>query len=276
MPRKILIAGEGGQGIQTIAKILAKAAKESGKKLSYIPSFGVEQRGGVSLSFVQIGEEKASYPRFYKADILVIFCNRAVSVISKYINENTLVIYDSSAIEEETLSKIKDKIKNYVAIPAQQIAQDKYSTKVLNMILLGALISHLKEIEYIQIENQMKEELKSKIEKDPSVKDLNLSALNEGINFSESFNKDLNPLEGTEKKQISQEFSSNNKKWIRFPEYCKGCSLCIVKCPVKALQFSRDLGFLGNPVPIVDIDKCIGCGACMQICPDGAIKVEKN
>ena len=46
---KIVLAGEGGQGVQSIAKILVEAGYEAGKQVLYIPNFGVEQRGGVSV-----------------------------------------------------------------------------------------------------------------------------------------------------------------------------------------------------------------------------------
>ncbi|PIU02197.1 ketoisovalerate oxidoreductase, partial [Candidatus Shapirobacteria bacterium CG09_land_8_20_14_0_10_49_15] len=53
---KIIFAGEGGQGVQVIAEILAKAAFWDGQPSLYIPNFGVEQRGGVSLAFVVIDQ----------------------------------------------------------------------------------------------------------------------------------------------------------------------------------------------------------------------------
>ena len=55
---KIVLAGEGGQGVQSIAKILVEAGYEAGKQILYIPNFGVEQRGGVSIAFCQISDEK--------------------------------------------------------------------------------------------------------------------------------------------------------------------------------------------------------------------------
>ena len=38
---KIVLAGEGGQGVQSIAKILVEAGYEAGKEVLYIPNFGV-------------------------------------------------------------------------------------------------------------------------------------------------------------------------------------------------------------------------------------------
>ena len=46
---KILIAGEGGQGIQTAAQVLAKAAFKEGKRALYIPNFGVENEAELQL-----------------------------------------------------------------------------------------------------------------------------------------------------------------------------------------------------------------------------------
>jgi hypothetical protein len=59
---KIVLAGEGGHGVQSVAKILVEAAYEANKEVLYIPNFGVEQRGGVSIAFCQISDEKIGEP----------------------------------------------------------------------------------------------------------------------------------------------------------------------------------------------------------------------
>lgn len=48
---KIALAGEGGQGVQSVAGIMVEAANDSGREALYIPNFGVEQRGGVSVAY---------------------------------------------------------------------------------------------------------------------------------------------------------------------------------------------------------------------------------
>ena len=52
---KILIAGEGGQGVQTISKVLTETAYHKGLEISFVPNYGVEQRGGVSLGYIKFG-----------------------------------------------------------------------------------------------------------------------------------------------------------------------------------------------------------------------------
>ncbi|MCI9625754.1 MAG: NADH-quinone oxidoreductase subunit NuoF [Clostridia bacterium] len=49
------------------------------------------------------------------------------------------------------------------------------------------------------------------------------------------------------------------------PSKCKGCSLCSRKCPVHAIDGER-----GKPF-VIDKNKCIKCGACMDSCKFGAI-----
>ena len=68
---KITLAGEGGQGVQAIAQIMVNAAFNEGKNACYLPNFGLEQRGGVSLSFVQISDSEIGAPKFKISDIVI-------------------------------------------------------------------------------------------------------------------------------------------------------------------------------------------------------------
>lgn len=104
---KITIAGEGGQGVQSIAEILALAANGLGKVALYIPNFGVEQRGGVSIAFVQISDGQIGFPKFQKADILIPLSPRSVARTKQYAGPQTTYIYDNSLI---TPAEVNDHI----------------------------------------------------------------------------------------------------------------------------------------------------------------------
>lgn len=97
---KIALAGEGGQGVQSIAEILAEAANEQGKNALYIPNFGVEQRGGVSIAYVQISDGAIGAPKFQKADILIPLSPRAVERTKIHAGRDTVYIYDNSLVQE--------------------------------------------------------------------------------------------------------------------------------------------------------------------------------
>lgn len=61
-----------------------------------------------------------------------------------------------------------------------------------------------------------------------------------------------------------------------FAGLCKGCGLCIQKCPKECLGWSLNLGVYGTPTVQPDMDKCIACGTCAKVCPDCAIAIKKD
>lgn len=64
--------------------------------------------------------------------------------------------------------------------------------------------------------------------------------------------------------------------WTVFQRLCKGCGLCLEKCPVKTLEWSDKLGVYGTPAPRVKEEiPCIACNMCELVCPDAAITVIK-
>ena len=64
--------------------------------------------------------------------------------------------------------------------------------------------------------------------------------------------------------------------WYMFTELCKGCGLCIVKCPKKCLNWSKEVGLYQTPCVEPNPDECIACGMCALTCPDSAIKIVKK
>lgn len=267
---KILIAGEGGQGVQSIAEILAKAADAAGLSTCYIPNFGVEQRGGVSIAFLQIGNQPISYPKFETADILVVICNRAIGVAKKYIGEQTLLIFDSGFIFDEYIQKLQGQVQKYLSLPARDLAAEKFTSKATNMILLGAISSELKDVP----KEKILQEVDIQFSKHPEFKEANAQAYELGRTYAAE--KPNQQFKGSDKAEIKHEYLDDEKTWKRYPEFCKGCMLCVVTCPKQAISMTKELNFLGTNLPEVDLAKCTACGACQKICPDGAIRVSKK
>ncbi|HBL37006.1 MAG TPA: 4Fe-4S ferredoxin [Firmicutes bacterium] len=61
--------------------------------------------------------------------------------------------------------------------------------------------------------------------------------------------------------------------WTLFPELCKGCGLCIERCPVDVIKWSPELGAYGTNRVTVKAEGCITCKICAYYCPDAAISV---
>jgi 2-oxoglutarate ferredoxin oxidoreductase subunit delta len=63
--------------------------------------------------------------------------------------------------------------------------------------------------------------------------------------------------------------------WATFPEICKSCGLCIEKCPMSCLAFDKEkIEYLGLPAVTCEVEKCIACRTCENVCPEGAIRVD--
>ena len=178
---KIVLAGEGGQGVQSVAKILVEAGYEVGKEILYIPNFGVEQRGGVSIAFCQISDGKIGEPRFSKGDIVIMLSDRAIDRCSTYVDENTTVIYDSSVCT----IKPEMKAKKIIGVEANKIANEQLSSRVFNIIILGVIISATGVLEISDIKNAMELALGKKFDAKPELRDLNHKALEMGMGLIE-------------------------------------------------------------------------------------------
>ncbi len=58
---------------------------------------------------------------------------------------------------------------------------------------------------------------------------------------------------------------------------CKGCALCVEYCPKGCIQISKDkFNASGALLPeFVNVEECIACKTCGNMCPDFAIEVYK-
>ncbi|RLF36503.1 MAG: 4Fe-4S ferredoxin [Thermoplasmata archaeon] len=57
-------------------------------------------------------------------------------------------------------------------------------------------------------------------------------------------------------------------------DWCKGCQICITRCPVDALEESDKLNRRGvRPPKLKENNRCNFCRLCELLCPDLAITV---
>ena len=265
----IMLAGEGGQGIQLISKVFSEACLSIGLEVMYIPTFGVEQRGTPSIASITISEKELRYSEFEKADYLVVLSARAAKAVGKFTSPSTEIIFDSSTT---SVSDFDSESTKFSGIPATLTAKEKFGQRSFNILVLGYL-AKLFEIKSEVVWDLIEKNLGKKLEKG-DLRQKNHDAFDFG--YALEAEKDNFSKAVFKPKHRSVLYRGHGKKGEIVPNRCKGCGLCIVKCPVGALSFGSDLGVFTYPVPVVDLEKCIACGNCRQYCPDGAISFEKE
>ncbi len=58
-------------------------------------------------------------------------------------------------------------------------------------------------------------------------------------------------------------------------ERCKGCGVCVEACPKHVIELSKNVNGKGYNYTHTVSDDCIGCASCAIVCPDGVISVYK-
>ncbi|MCP3980710.1 MAG: thiamine pyrophosphate-binding protein [bacterium] len=130
------LAGAGGDGAQTAALLLAKAAINEGFDATHIPSYGPESRGGTSYADVHIAREEVLSPSAPNPRVLVAFNTPSLMKFGPTVAEDGIVVYDSSVISETPEFNAGVRV---CPVPCTEIAHDLGHRIVKNVVALGAL-----------------------------------------------------------------------------------------------------------------------------------------
>lgn len=175
---RIALAGEGGQGVQAVAEILAEAAYNENKQTIYIPNFGLEQRGGVSIAFIQFSEKRIGAPKFQKADVVIALSERAIARTIGYSDSDTIYVYDSDF--KVAAEELPAEARRIISIPAIRTASTELHPRVFNIIIMGAIIGLSKVVSFEAAKEALESKLAHKFEQNPELRDLNFKALDIG------------------------------------------------------------------------------------------------
>ncbi len=136
MTHEIIMAGFGGQGVMAMGKILAEAALIEGRKVSWLPSYGPEMRGGTANCNVIISEEEIGAPVVTEATAALVLNKPSLFKFEgDVLPGGALLINSSLILDKPTRTDIKA-----FYIPANDIANEIGNAKIMNMVMLGAYL----------------------------------------------------------------------------------------------------------------------------------------
>ncbi len=132
----IKLAGAGGDGAQTAAQLVARAAINEGFDATHIPSYGPESRGGTSYADVRLAEEEVLSPAAPQPHILVAFNAPSLAKFGPAVPAGGVVLYDRSVVA--AVPGMDPGVRT-IGVPFTQIAAELGKVMVKNIVALGAL-----------------------------------------------------------------------------------------------------------------------------------------
>ena len=101
MKEEIIIAGFGGQGVLSMGKILAYAGLMDNLEVTWMPSYGPEQRGGTANVTVVLSDGPISSPVLDSYDTAVILNQQSLDKFESKVKPGGTLIYDPYGIHRE-------------------------------------------------------------------------------------------------------------------------------------------------------------------------------
>jgi 2-oxoglutarate ferredoxin oxidoreductase subunit gamma len=173
---EIVMAGFGGQGLLAIGKILAKAAMDDGREVTWMPSYGPEMRGGTCNCIVIIDDEPIGSPVVQKTRSAIVMNKQSIDKFEPFVLPNGLIVVNTSLIDRKV---VRLDLKA-VYVPATEIAERDGTSKAANIVMLGAYVGATGIVKAATVEHAIEVTFAGKR---GSVGEVNLRAFRKGFDI---------------------------------------------------------------------------------------------
>ncbi|HOO58760.1 MAG TPA: 2-oxoacid:acceptor oxidoreductase family protein [Anaerolineaceae bacterium] len=176
MQTEVIISGFGGQGTLYAGQVLAYAAMDEGKQVTWIPSYGPEMRGGTANCTVVVSDEEIGSPTV-KHPKAVLALN--LPSLDKY--ENMIAPGGCLVVNESMVNRKPERTDiRVVLLPANEIAREIGNERATNMVMLGALLANMDILPIEALEKALKNHTAQRLQK---FVEMNIQALRRGAEY---------------------------------------------------------------------------------------------
>lgn len=177
MQTEVVIAGFGGQGVLFAGQIFAFAGMDSGKEVTWMPSYGPEMRGGTANCTVIIADEEIGSPLVRHPKAAIIMNLPSLDKYEPMVASGGFLIANASLVNREvTRADI-----NSLFVPANEIAESIGNRRLANIVLLSALLVKMPVLPLEAIKEALNNHLP---ERHRRLLPTNLQALQQGAAFA--------------------------------------------------------------------------------------------
>lgn len=149
MYQGVIMSGFGGQGVVKAGILLAYAGMIDGKHVTFFPAYGAEMRGGTANCSVVISSDEVTSPVVPHPDTVIIMNQPSLTRFEPTVKPGGLLLINSSLVSGEPARKDVKVVK----IPANDIAEKIGTTKIANMVMIGA---YIKKTDAVKLESVLK------------------------------------------------------------------------------------------------------------------------
>ncbi len=151
MQKEIIIAGFGGQGVLFGGQVVAYAAMDTGKEVTWIPSYGPEMRGGTANCTVVIADDEIGSPLVKNPPLAIALNLPSFDKYEEVLAPGGTLVVNKSMVDRDAK---RDDI-HVIFVPCNEIAEEIGDKRLMNMVAVGALLSALPELTLKDVEKAL-------------------------------------------------------------------------------------------------------------------------
>lgn len=177
MQIEIVLAGFGGQGIMFAGQVLSYAAMETGKEVTWIPSYGPEMRGGTANCTVVISDEEIGSPLVKNPPVALVMNLPSLDKYEPLVRSGGTLVVNSSMVDRP----VKRDDITVIYIPANEIAEEIGDKRLANMVAVGSLLTAVDVLSLKDIEATLNAHMPGRHK---HLLPKNIEALNKGYEYA--------------------------------------------------------------------------------------------
>lgn len=142
MENSYLLAGFGGQGVQTMGQLLTYAAVDAEKFSTYLPAYGGEMRGGTSNCTIKISDEQIGSPAARSYNYVVVMNLPSYNAFKNKVKKGGTLFVNSNLVKDA----VAEEGVRLIELPVTDLASEAGSQVVSNVLMFGLLCAYTGDI----------------------------------------------------------------------------------------------------------------------------------
>jgi 2-oxoglutarate ferredoxin oxidoreductase subunit gamma len=189
----VVCAGFGGQGIMVMGNLLAYAAMDEGRNVTFFPSYGPEMRGGTANCTVVISNGEIGSPIVGHPRCTIIMNHPSLTKFELLMRPKGLLMLNRSLVDPGLIQRQDLKV---ISVPLLDLARMVGNDRLANMVMLGAFAQTTGIVKLSTVESVMEHAFAAHYHR---LIPKNIEALRKGAGFIEAQGEsNFLPLEDTD------------------------------------------------------------------------------